>query len=102
MGYEYHLKCQNFDRQAALTFLRRRFVLAGSSQPLLRLALPQPDTDNWRVTTKPDWPSVLLAFEPDGFYFCDNRTSTLESALIFKLLTEFLLSTNDEIRISEL
>jgi|GEM_PF-4168849 len=102
MGFEYHLRGKTFDRQAALLFLRQRFVLAGSTESVMRVALTQPGTDNWRVTTKPDWPSVLLAFEPDGFYFCDNRTSPVESALIFKQLVDFLLSTNDEVRIAEL
>ncbi|MBD2716157.1 hypothetical protein KBK19_14030 [Microvirga sp. STR05] len=100
MGKELRLSGQNFDPEAALQFVQRRFRVMQHDASQLSLALFA--TEETSVSPPVAWPPVFIGIEANGFYFCDNLFSATEAALIFKQLCEFMLTSSNEIRIAEL
>jgi hypothetical protein len=97
---EYIIRCPQLDEQALRQFLRREFVVAGMASHGLRLALPVPGMENWRVTTTAAWPTVTLYVQPRSLYFCDQLAAPAEAAQILRLLLDFLLTTHREVSIT--
>ncbi|AHJ97408.1 hypothetical protein [Hymenobacter swuensis] len=101
MGKELRLSGQNFNPEAALQFVQRRFYVARhNTSERLDLFAKQPDSVSLNETIA--WPPAFVTVENDGFYFCDNLLPDADSALIFKALCEFMLTTNEKILVTEL
>ncbi|RTQ51675.1 hypothetical protein EJV47_07720 [Hymenobacter gummosus] len=96
---EYIIRCPRLDEHALRQFLRRQFVVAGMASHQLRLALPVPGMENWRVTTLPTWPTVTLYLHPWSIYFCDQLAAPAEASHILRLLLDFLLTTPQNLRL---
>jgi hypothetical protein len=102
MGYEYKICASVIDQDQALRFLRHHLLITETATSVLEVAVPAADETDSSSRFSTDWPPVFLSIESDGFYFCDNGTAAHETAIIFKLLIDFLMSVNQEIRIVEL
>ncbi|MCA8829924.1 hypothetical protein [Hymenobacter pini] len=102
MGKELRLSSQKFNPEAALQFVQRRFYVVphNVSEEGLWLFIKQSDSVSLNGSTA--WPPVFLSVKSDGFYFCDNLLPGADSALIFKALCEFMLTTNGEISVVEI
>jgi biopolymer transport protein ExbD len=102
MGYEYKICASVIDQDQALRFIRQHLVITETATSVLEVALPAANKTDSNSRSSTNWPPVFLSIESDGFYFCDNGTAANETAIIFKLLIDFLMSANQEIRIVEL
>ncbi|TGE28325.1 hypothetical protein [Hymenobacter metallicola] len=102
MGKELRLSGQNFNPEAALQFVQRRFRVVQHEASQLGLSLPITQESSAFSGSLAAWPPVIVAVEADGFYYCDNLSNAPVAALIFKQLCEFMLTTNEVIQVAEL
>ncbi|UOQ52003.1 hypothetical protein [Hymenobacter cellulosivorans] len=102
MGKELRLSGQNFNPEAALQFVQRRFRVEQHGTSLMGLFMLTPEATSARLSSPETWPPVFVSVEATGFYFCDNLCAAQEAALIFKQLCEFMLTTNEDIQVAEL
>lgn len=102
MGRELRLSGPNFNPEAALQFVQRRFRVEQHGASLMGLSILNPEAASASPNSPKVWPPVFVNVEANGFYFCDNLSAAMDAAFIFQQLCEFMLTSNEEIQIAEL
>lgn len=96
MGIEYRIKLPSGYQGEFESFLRqaRYFQSFDPKLSLFNLRASGPEK-------KEDFPDAYVAFEADGFLFCDNLSSRKDAAVIFLDLIDYALRKYDRATVEE-